>query len=299
MLIAGRVIVETSSFFTSITCACLVNELLHPRIRGVFSALFTFTLMVGAIVGSWLTFGIVQWQSSWSWRLPILLQMIGPVILFPLSLLCPESPRWLVKNGQREEAHDILAKYHANGDRDDELVKNELTQIVTSIEKEEREQMSWKSFISTPGNRRRTILVILVTTAPVTTGLTIVAAYMVPTLRMVNITSPTHLSGPRSATHGFDFYICHARVLFHSYGASGGVFVFTPPASCDCLRRRAVSVRIRSELCVARFSQRYIPPEILPFSAARLKGWTLGNTIQAICASFNTFVNPIALEAIG
>jgi hypothetical protein len=40
------------------------------------------------------------------------------------------------------------------------------------------------------------------------------------------------------------------------------------------------------------------PPEILPFSL-RAKGMALGTFLQAICSSFNTFVNPIALEAIG
>uniref|UniRef100_A0A0W0G5Z6 Major facilitator superfamily (MFS) profile domain-containing protein n=1 Tax=Moniliophthora roreri TaxID=221103 RepID=A0A0W0G5Z6_MONRR len=296
MLIAGRVIVGASSFFTSLACACLVNELLHPRIRGVFSALFTFTLMVGGIFGSWLTFGTLQWQSSWSWRLPILLQ-----------------------NGQREEAHDMLAQYHANGDRDDELVKNELTQIVSRIEKEEREQTSWKSFVSTPGNRRRTILVILVSTGPATTGLTVVGAYMVPTLQMVGITSPAQLVGINGGFTVAQAIGCMIGAFCTDSLGRRPMFLISTSAmlvffsiltvllalfSYSPLPSLAIAYVVVLYLFVFALNFSWValaavyPPEILPFSL-RAKGIALGNTIQAICSSFNTFVNPIALEAIG
>jgi len=42
----------------------------------------------------------------------------------------PESPRFLSAVGRTDEAHEILAKYHANGDLDDELVLSELAQYV-------------------------------------------------------------------------------------------------------------------------------------------------------------------------
>jgi hypothetical protein len=48
--------------------------------------------------------------SSWSWRIPTLVQGFGPVLLLG-AIVVPESPRWLVKNGREHEAHETLAKY--------------------------------------------------------------------------------------------------------------------------------------------------------------------------------------------
>ncbi|ESK90430.1 hexose transporter protein [Moniliophthora roreri MCA 2997] len=300
-LIAGRVLIGGSSCFTIIACSCLINELLHPKIRGVFSSLFMFAMMSGTIVGSWVTFGTLNWQSPWSWRLPLLLQVISPV------------------NGQREKAHDILARYHANGDRDDELVKNELIQIVTRIEKEEGEQASWRAFVSTPGNRRRTLLVFLTFTGPVITGLTVVGSYMVPTLRMVGITSPAQLSGVNGGYSVIlamgclvgafctdklgrrPMYLISTSamlVFFSVLTALMAVFSHSPLPSLAI----AYVVVLYLFVFANNFSWSALvgvyPPEILPFSL-RAKGIALGNFLLAFCSSFNTFVNPIALEAIG
>ncbi|KAE9404285.1 hypothetical protein BT96DRAFT_989560 [Gymnopus androsaceus JB14] len=89
--------------FPYVSCSCLINELAHPRLRG-----------------RPLHDNLPIWESSdWSWRLPALLQAFGPLIL--VSLLVPESPRFLLSKFQGEQALDILAKFYANGDHEDEL----------------------------------------------------------------------------------------------------------------------------------------------------------------------------------
>jgi hypothetical protein len=74
--------------------------------------------------------------------------------------LLPESPRYLISKDRREEAFDILAKYHAEGDRDSVFVKAEMTQIETTIRIEmEVAKQSWWDMVATPGMCRRTALV--------------------------------------------------------------------------------------------------------------------------------------------
>jgi hypothetical protein len=51
--------------------------------------------------------------------------------------MAPESPRLMVKKGRAEEALNMLAKYHANGDREDALVQWEFREIEQALELEE------------------------------------------------------------------------------------------------------------------------------------------------------------------
>lgn len=104
--------------------------------------------------------------SSWSWRLPTLIQAFGPLILAIGCWFVPQSPRWLIKQGRIEEAHHILAKYHANGDLDDQLVLLEMREIKTAIEMEKLSKAaSFKTFFNNAGGRRRLGMVILIGTA--------------------------------------------------------------------------------------------------------------------------------------
>lgn len=50
-------------------------------------------------------------ESAWAWRIPSLIQGLGPVILGVGLYFVPESPRWLVIKGRELEAHQTLAKY--------------------------------------------------------------------------------------------------------------------------------------------------------------------------------------------
>lgn len=78
--------------------------------------------------------------------------------------------QWLIYNGKKQKAMDILVKYHANGDVNDELVKYEFDEICLAIKLEEESQKcSYVDFIKTPANRRR--LLVLLTMATGTVGL--------------------------------------------------------------------------------------------------------------------------------
>lgn len=48
-----------------------------------------------------------------------------------MSVLCglPESPRWLCANQRVEEAQQLLAKYHSNGNLHSALVIHEMEEI--------------------------------------------------------------------------------------------------------------------------------------------------------------------------
>ncbi len=65
----------------------------------------------------------------------------------------------MISQDRAEEAHEILIKYHAEGDRDSEFVKAEMAQINATIKIElESSKKSWTDILATSGMRRRAII---------------------------------------------------------------------------------------------------------------------------------------------
>lgn len=120
------------------------------------------TFAIGGLVATWLAFFCLRWNSDWQWRFPVLFQCMAPILLLVALLFTPESPRWLVHQGRHEEALSILAKYHANGDSQDELVQQEYKEIVKYVQSEKDAQdVHWRSLVGSPVNRRRILIVTL------------------------------------------------------------------------------------------------------------------------------------------
>lgn len=70
----------------------------------------------------------------------------------------------MVRHGKVDKAMRILARYHANGDMEDELVKYEYREICHALEiEEETKKTKYTDFLKTSGNKRR--LVVLTTLA--------------------------------------------------------------------------------------------------------------------------------------
>ena len=177
MLYAGRVIVGGFAYFASIGCILILNEVVHPRMRHIATALYLTTYYIGGIVASWSTFGCVYWNSSWAWRLPTLLQALGPIIIaIGLVTVVPESPRWLMANGREDEARKILLDLHANGAEHDELVMNEIEEIAQAIQfTRDGGNAGWGEFLRTPGNRKRLVILLLVGTGTQWSGLSVIS----------------------------------------------------------------------------------------------------------------------------
>lgn len=106
--------------------------------------------------------GTINISNNWSWRSITLIQFVPSLIQITFIWWIPESPRWLMSKERHEEALEILAKYHANGDVNNATVQFEYNEIKDTIASEYQHQKnsSYLDFLKTPGNRHRLLLLI-------------------------------------------------------------------------------------------------------------------------------------------
>ena len=81
---------------------------LQGRLVGIFGACF----QIGSVVMGGAMVGFSRWDTSnWQWRLPILLQCVGPIfVCSSIYFLCPETPRYLIMKGRYDDARAVIAK---------------------------------------------------------------------------------------------------------------------------------------------------------------------------------------------
>ncbi|GAA5822744.1 hypothetical protein JCM11251_004363 [Rhodosporidiobolus azoricus] len=321
MLIAGRAIVGVAGSLITLSTNLLCNETLHPRLRSIGAAFFLVFYYTGSIVSAWCSYAVIAagWTSDWSWRLPTLLQIVGPVIVFVGTFFIPESPRWLIARGKRERAHQVLADQHANGKMDDELVLHELDEIEEAIAREKREKVGFTSFFKTKGNRHRLLILATTATGSQGNGVAVFSYYLTPVLRLVGVTDPAQQTGINGGMQIWNLILaCFGASMVEKLGrrtlwlgATSAMIV-----SYVCLiglsggfaNTNSESVGLASVafmfLCYGAYDVAWTPlaysysTEVLPFSM-RASGMAFFVWMQNATLCINQWVNPIALEKAG
>ncbi|KAI0035836.1 hexose transporter [Vararia minispora EC-137] len=299
----------------------LVTELAYPPHRASMTSLYNSLWYSGAIVAAWSTFGTSYMKtSSWSWRIPSLLQAIPSVFQIALLWFGPESPRWLIAHGKEEKALKTLAYYHADGNEADPLVQYEFEEIKTAIELDRTvaANVGWKSLIMTPGNRRRLRIIVAIAWFSQWSGNGLVSYYLNIVLDGIGITSTVIkllINGILQIWNlGWAMFASFAverlgrRPLFLA-SCVGMTIFFTLQTACSAtyaVHQTAAAGHATIAfifLFYAAYDLAFTPllvsytVEILPYSL-RAKGLTVLNFTVSCALVFNQYVNPIALDAI-
>ncbi|KAF5027833.1 hypothetical protein F66182_60 [Fusarium sp. NRRL 66182] len=303
----------------------LITELAYPSHRGFLTALYNSGWYVGSTLAAWATYGTRNYDSDWAWRIPSVLQLVIPIIVLPAALMIPESPRFLIANGKSSEARRIFTEYHVGGDEQSLLVDFEMNEIERAIEAEANAQhsTSWMDLVSTPGNRHRTFISVSLGIFAQWNGVGVVSYYLAKVLETVGITSVTDQTLISGCLQVWNLFVAiGAATLVDRLGrrplfliSSVGMLISYVLIS-GLSGSFATTGKAATGLAVVPFLYIYYgfytfafrttstplvvsyPAEIWSYQL-RARGIAVTQLATYAAIFFNTFVNPIALDAIG
>ncbi|TLD25560.1 hypothetical protein PspLS_05522 [Pyricularia sp. CBS 133598] len=158
----GRIMLGFGNSFTQLASPMLLTEICHPQHRGRLTTVYNCLWNVGAFVVAWLSFGTNYIPSEWSWRIPCIIQGLPSLIQLTFIYWVPESPRYLIAKDKHDQALEMLAKYHGNGDAQHPTVQFEYHEIkeTLKLELEHKNASNYSEFLRTKGNRYRLAILI-------------------------------------------------------------------------------------------------------------------------------------------
>ncbi|KAL2202832.1 general substrate transporter [Sarocladium strictum] len=194
MFVVSRLIIGSGSVIVAGVGAPWITEIAHPSHRATATALFLTFYSLGSITAGWITFGTFRINGDASWRIPSALQALPNVIQIMFLFWVPESPRWLVSVGRKEEAHAMLVKYHGDGNAEDPVVIFEYEDITRTLDAEQEAASrgviaTAREFVGTPGNRKRVAILIWAAICSQMSGNAFVSYYLSPILTSVGLKS--------------------------------------------------------------------------------------------------------------
>ncbi|KAL4908665.1 hypothetical protein BDW74DRAFT_188571 [Aspergillus multicolor] len=169
-LYASRIVSGMGIGVTTIVPPVFISEIAPKAIRGLLTLQYAACQQLGVVLGFFINYGVTKQYANTDtqWMLPTLLQLLPAALWGTGTFVCPESPRWLLSVGRREEAAASLSKLRHHP-VEHEVVAGELAGMDSQLLHEHESVASasqWQLFKETlipVENRRRFFLLFMAT----------------------------------------------------------------------------------------------------------------------------------------
>ncbi|KAJ7863135.1 general substrate transporter [Mycena olivaceomarginata] len=163
---AGRFLLGVSTALLQVAGSLYCCEISPPQWRGRLTGIYAAFAILSTIVSGAVANATGRLTTSASWRIPFSLQIIPAAIVLFFVYFIPESPRWMMSVGRKDEARKILIRYHGNGNDNAPLVVLEYREFEESIKLDASSkpwQVPWDyvDLFKTRSDRYRTSIVLL------------------------------------------------------------------------------------------------------------------------------------------
>ncbi|TVY58011.1 Lactose permease [Lachnellula cervina] len=138
---ASRFLLGFGIILQTLLAPVYVTEIIPPQWRGRLGGYYNSFYFTGSITATGVVYATSQYSDTWAWRLPLLLQVRPPVLVFVGCFFIPESPRWLTSRDRMDEAAAIIYKYH--GGPENEVAKLEVREVALHV-KLSKPQTPWE-----------------------------------------------------------------------------------------------------------------------------------------------------------
>lgn len=110
----------------SVLSPAYISEISPPAYRGRLTLTFQLAVVIGILVAFFSDYLLLNTGEN-NWRYMFLAECIPALAYFLLLFLVGKSPRWLVKNGELEEAREVIREVNPDADPDKLLNDIELS----------------------------------------------------------------------------------------------------------------------------------------------------------------------------
>ncbi|KAI1324482.1 general substrate transporter [Xylariaceae sp. FL0255] len=195
--VVGRIIIYFSVGVSEVVVPMYQAEIVPKSMRGAVVGSLQLYNQVGQITAAGVNRVFSTAQERKGWVIPITVQAIPPAIVLFSLLLVPDSPRWLLSRGRREDALKSLDYVRPRADVASGRSHAELDDIQMALENKIG-KAPWVD-VFRGANLRRTTLVLLILLLQQLTGQGFVSQY-----------SPRFYTSVGLGAHAFDYNIASA-----------------------------------------------------------------------------------------